>query len=366
MIPSTVQHGEELICSYEACRNAGIKFRYCASCRIPVAKRNFNQRHSHGLSHVSTIHATWSNVVDAPVAAAAVAATFGDELSNAPPAASSNDNVAAARAPAGAKASNAGERADTITHPRRREHQAEQDKSSPSSAPPPVVDKESPGSDESSSAKMRKRTRISVFSGDIGTAEKAEKRSSSNNKRKKSKSDPPIPLLLEPNPDMPLDRQWRWSSLLASRPDMADSDRMSAWLLEVMAVSDVKCPLRDPITSNLSHSSGDFSSSAGSNHRLQARLSSTRSRDDDESTSSLTSSPLAGVEDSADTEHDEESPNKKKDKKKKKKRKKSHSKKSKRSEEDKQELSATFAEWKERKRRKSEDAARQQHDSSSS
>lgn len=48
MIPENVKHGEELICSYFACRNAGIKFRYCSHCKVPVAKRNFRKRHKHG------------------------------------------------------------------------------------------------------------------------------------------------------------------------------------------------------------------------------------------------------------------------------------------------------------------------------
>ena len=43
-----MKHGEELICSYCACRNAGIKFRYCSHCKVPVAKRNFRKRHKHG------------------------------------------------------------------------------------------------------------------------------------------------------------------------------------------------------------------------------------------------------------------------------------------------------------------------------
>lgn len=43
-----MKHGEELICSYFACRNAGIKFRYCSHCKVPVAKRNFRKRHKHG------------------------------------------------------------------------------------------------------------------------------------------------------------------------------------------------------------------------------------------------------------------------------------------------------------------------------
>jgi hypothetical protein len=40
-------HGTELYCSYFACRNAGIKFRYCVYCKLPVAKRNFAKRHRH-------------------------------------------------------------------------------------------------------------------------------------------------------------------------------------------------------------------------------------------------------------------------------------------------------------------------------
>jgi hypothetical protein len=35
------------VCSYFPCRNAGIKFRYCVYCKLPVAKRNFAKRHRH-------------------------------------------------------------------------------------------------------------------------------------------------------------------------------------------------------------------------------------------------------------------------------------------------------------------------------
>jgi hypothetical protein len=47
VIPSDIQHGDELICSYPACRDAGVKFCFCTHCRIPVAKRNFRIRHNH-------------------------------------------------------------------------------------------------------------------------------------------------------------------------------------------------------------------------------------------------------------------------------------------------------------------------------
>lgn len=50
VIAEDAKHGENLVCSYYACRNGGIKFRYCAYCMAPVAKRNFSRRHDHGMS----------------------------------------------------------------------------------------------------------------------------------------------------------------------------------------------------------------------------------------------------------------------------------------------------------------------------
>jgi len=50
VISEDAMHGENLVCSYFACRNGGIKFRYCAYCMAPVAKRNFSRRHDHGMS----------------------------------------------------------------------------------------------------------------------------------------------------------------------------------------------------------------------------------------------------------------------------------------------------------------------------
>eukprot|EP00537_Pseudo-nitzschia_pungens_P012026 CAMPEP_0172391864 /NCGR_PEP_ID=MMETSP1061-20121228/8164_1 /TAXON_ID=37318 /ORGANISM="Pseudo-nitzschia pungens, Strain cf. pungens" /LENGTH=1022 /DNA_ID=CAMNT_0013122585 /DNA_START=143 /DNA_END=3211 /DNA_ORIENTATION=- len=52
VIPENIKHGTELLCSYFACRNAGIKFRYCVHCKLPVAKRNFAKRHRHSGSKI--------------------------------------------------------------------------------------------------------------------------------------------------------------------------------------------------------------------------------------------------------------------------------------------------------------------------
>eukprot|EP00587_Corethron_hystrix_P005573 CAMPEP_0113312410 /NCGR_PEP_ID=MMETSP0010_2-20120614/9260_1 /TAXON_ID=216773 ORGANISM="Corethron hystrix, Strain 308" /NCGR_SAMPLE_ID=MMETSP0010_2 /ASSEMBLY_ACC=CAM_ASM_000155 /LENGTH=458 /DNA_ID=CAMNT_0000168247 /DNA_START=628 /DNA_END=2001 /DNA_ORIENTATION=+ /assembly_acc=CAM_ASM_000155 len=43
-----LDHGADLYCSYPACRAEGCKFRYCATCKAPAARRNFRKRHGHG------------------------------------------------------------------------------------------------------------------------------------------------------------------------------------------------------------------------------------------------------------------------------------------------------------------------------
>ena len=47
-IPDGLDHGADLYCSYRACRAEGGKFRYCATCQAPAARRNFRKRHGHG------------------------------------------------------------------------------------------------------------------------------------------------------------------------------------------------------------------------------------------------------------------------------------------------------------------------------
>eukprot|EP00588_Corethron_pennatum_P025836 CAMPEP_0194308490 /NCGR_PEP_ID=MMETSP0171-20130528/5458_1 /TAXON_ID=218684 /ORGANISM="Corethron pennatum, Strain L29A3" /LENGTH=555 /DNA_ID=CAMNT_0039061165 /DNA_START=54 /DNA_END=1721 /DNA_ORIENTATION=- len=47
-VPDGLDHGADLYCSYRACRAEGCKFRYCAVCKAPAARRNFRKRHGHG------------------------------------------------------------------------------------------------------------------------------------------------------------------------------------------------------------------------------------------------------------------------------------------------------------------------------
>ena len=45
-------HGTVLRCSHPVCAASGRLFRYCIQCQLPVAKRNFQKRHSHQGLHV--------------------------------------------------------------------------------------------------------------------------------------------------------------------------------------------------------------------------------------------------------------------------------------------------------------------------
>ncbi|KAL3909072.1 MAG: hypothetical protein SGARI_002777, partial [Bacillariaceae sp.] len=54
--------------------------------------------------------------------------------------------------------------------------------------------------------------------------------------------------------DIPFPRQLRWATLLGKRPDPDDADGMSAWLLEVMTISDLKSPLGAFASSSLTNS----------------------------------------------------------------------------------------------------------------
>jgi hypothetical protein len=59
------------------------------------------------------------------------------------------------------------------------------------------------------------------------------------------------------NEDISLTRQLRWATLLGKRPDAKDGDAMSEWLLDIMAVSDLKTPMKSAGTSSLTASSSN-------------------------------------------------------------------------------------------------------------
>jgi len=45
--PDTAAHGTHLVCSHQQCAAEGIKFQFCAFCKVPAAAKNFARRHRH-------------------------------------------------------------------------------------------------------------------------------------------------------------------------------------------------------------------------------------------------------------------------------------------------------------------------------
>jgi hypothetical protein len=176
VVPHDVKHGSNLYCSFPACRNEGIKFCYCSHCGIPVAKRNFRQRHDHASSKKK-----------------------GDT-------------------------SNEGQGSGSLR---------------PSRITPQVpvssAERKEPGSHQSESAKSPGNG-----GNEAGNSNQlAPKRSLSFKKNGKNVSSESEEIIQSKKSQ---DRQLRWASLLRQRPRDISGDEMSAWLISVLEVSNVKNP----------------------------------------------------------------------------------------------------------------------------
>ena len=178
VIPENVKHGEELICSYFACRNAGIKFRYCSHCKVPVAKRNLRKRHKHGGEEVPPLQgdADYSGGED--------------------------------------EANNKRDIPSQITAKR-------------SSMDTDVLSSNSAESNE------KEEIQQDLVLSSMRTLENT-----------RDGQNAVAMLRSEDNPKISPERMERWAALLGRRPATKEGDMMSAWLMEVLAVSDLDTPLK--------------------------------------------------------------------------------------------------------------------------
>jgi len=178
-ISRDVKHGEDLLCSFPQCRDGGVKFAYCLVCGIPVAKRNFRQRHEHG---------------------GGMAISKGKERKSQPH--SNGNNHASA--------------VDASQLPSRRRHQHERPRSQDGDAPRNPFeqrDSEQGGGQRSDEAPMKNL----VF----------QRRTGQNPE-----------TIVDSSNDDEVDRQRRWTELLRRRPLDTEGDEMSKWLLAVLEISD--------------------------------------------------------------------------------------------------------------------------------
>jgi hypothetical protein len=216
-VPETVKHGEDLVCSFPTCRNAGVKFRYCVYCKAPVAKRNFVKRHN-------LEHGEGSARVD-------IGKVDNDVKSKQ---SSPRDSLTGRTKNRSKKNS-----AATITDSSFRSARRSSDNNK---------------SDRSSLPAMQEK--ISA--------------------RKNSSHAPPA-ASSEMDVLKPKDvRMQQWAHLLETRPDTMDETGMSIWVDEVMAVSDLKKPLVPKLTAPFPFSSRRDNKSKPPKKRKRAEFSSTK------------------------------------------------------------------------------------------
>ncbi|KAG7355605.1 hypothetical protein IV203_000291 [Nitzschia inconspicua] len=195
LVPRTIQHGEEVICSHAACRKAGVKFRYCSFCETPVAKRNFGRRHSHA----------------------------GEKLPRQKGGKKSDDLTACTEVAVAPS--------DVDNGRKRRSNQCEDRESSHRVAKQSRLKKDKNrdipkniGNSRSDDSCSSAETNSTSGSGDDG----------------RRQDDQNVHGILEKF-DAP--RQQAWCKLLSRRPDSNDRRAMSAWVRKVLVVSDITVPL---------------------------------------------------------------------------------------------------------------------------
>ena len=190
MIPENVKHGEELICSYFACRNAGIKFRYCSHCKVPVAKRNFRKRHKHGGEIVA------GEDSDAEEDGLAVGGGAPPESKKGIP-----SQIMASR------------------------------------EEPEEADALSSQTSNSVHEQRKEKTAVEVKRGLV----RSSMRTFEADRLNKPRTGMAAPA---DGGQISQERRERWKALLTMRPSTKDGDSMSNWLMEVLSVSDLETPLK--------------------------------------------------------------------------------------------------------------------------
>ena len=183
-----------------------------------MAKRNFYQRHSHGLSVTAEGDSTAAAAT--PGISTSAYTGKGNSKSLSLPSSRNNDGV-----------TNLGAAAFEASSPTKISRHRHNDSSVEQYQAQQV------SNTMSENRSKNKQQRVSSRNGDTA--------------RKKSSQSDSIVLTT---------RQKRWAALLTKRPDSNDDDGISAWLLEIMAVSDRKTPFKNTSTSSLTGSHTSVSS----------------------------------------------------------------------------------------------------------
>jgi hypothetical protein len=235
------------MCSYYACRNTGIKFRYCAYCNVPVAKRNFRKRHQHGNEPDADGESHSGD--DSASASRSSADEEKIKTRDEPPARKAKAKIDAKAVKIieaeeksldkGATDSKAAKQVDILVS-------VEKKRDSSLSNPEERKNNDGDESDEADGSRRSSFNSSSVESNNRMVMEGHD----SNSQR------PPVSLRTidvdhaAQHPSVALgtvdvDRAARWAALLMNRPQSDDNNTMQSWLVEVLSVSDLGTPLKD-------------------------------------------------------------------------------------------------------------------------
>lgn len=199
---------------------------------MPVAKRNFRKRHKHGNSsnandldddsnsgaEEETSIASNNNKTNGIPSQVVTAQVSSPSKKDIPPPPASRKEKAAAKAEAAAAAA-----ASLVSSPSKKTSMDPPAPVKPSSndlIETSVKPRPKPVSDDSDSVSLPSASKPEVIAADAGSA--------------------------APTKDISEERKQRWTALLGLRPPTNDGPAMSAWLMDVLSLSDLETPLKGP------------------------------------------------------------------------------------------------------------------------
>jgi hypothetical protein len=267
VVSDHIKHGEELFCSYFACRNAGTKFRYCSHCKVPVAKRNFRKRHKHA-----------GKLIGVPKVADVMDDDDDDDDTEEDSVEDSNisaeedykkqyDKMTPSVVVATAKSSTKYKKSPAVAKPKKKEK-------SPKKGLPTTTAKKPAGPSITAQSMLETLLQRKVKQLQV----------SSDSSKCLPRHDPIPPEELEDALD---ERQMQWTSLLGKRPRSGHIESTASWVQEVLAVSDLDTPLLDDDDEDDDdEDNGDDDDEEEDESSSSQSLSRNHAADDDKSSSS--------------------------------------------------------------------------------
>jgi hypothetical protein len=205
MITNDVKHGQGLVCSYPKCRDGGIKFLYCKYCAIPVSKRMFRTRHNNcGKESAEEEQISYTAGGKAPTEAAAAKEVEAKKYAKASPQGSSGS-------------------CDSVKD----------------SKPSEISLSSSDGGDSSSFEPTDGKPHASSAQ---APSRKLESKAPAQQQPQSKPIIPPVLLAASAINETKQAQQREWATLLDTRPSHTEGDKMSAWIMAVLSVSESCAP----------------------------------------------------------------------------------------------------------------------------